>query len=456
VRSGSSPDARARRSCSDRPPCPDARDRPGGPRHAVRTPPPPWGRGAGFGAKLRLQPLSPRPLPEPVRPRDAGGSGEPTGAGPRTPGRELATASGRGPLRDLRLPRRVARGGDRWAVGRDGCPRSSGTLGDRSGGGGGGPPAAGGTPVPRPADRSGAGRSPIRRIVPDPAPSGIHWQAAVRDRWRASPIRAGAAAPLTPRLIPPRLRLAAAHGIRVAAGPGQPGPAVVEPVLVPVEAPAVVRPGSVHPTPLRGGADPAVVGTADEETVVGVAGPSAGRPVVASDIDFPFKTSHEARSRACVARAPAGGPFHRWRGAPHGCRRARSIVAFCRPGPAPDSGRPVAAPSVASCVHRHSQSPYQLDRTHTLGAGWPTPPHTDRRGARIVRRRRPRPRTRVRVSGSGRTWKASTDGRRSSCSSRPLRSRTMGPPLTPARRPPGTRARLLVTPAKDIAQLRTR
>lgn len=56
---------------------------------------------------------------------------------------------------------------------------------------------------------------------------------------------------------------------------------------------------------------PAPAGATADRGVAASAGVSTGRSVVASDIEFPFETSHEARSRACTARS-ASGSTRRW------------------------------------------------------------------------------------------------------------------------------------------------
>ncbi len=110
------------------------------------------------------------------------------------------------------------------------------------------------------------------------------------------------------------------------------------------------------------------------------------------------------------------------RGAPRGCRRARSTVAFCMPGRGPGFLRPVP-PGVRPVCRRPRHGATAIrPRTSSTGRtprGWvassatrstdrPAPPC-----ARRPRRRR-------------HTASASTDGRRSSCSCRPLRSLMMG------------------------------
>ena len=109
--------------------------------------------------------------------------------------------------------------------------------------------------------------------------------------------------------------------------------------------------------------------------------------------------------------------------APDGARRARSTVVSCRPGRGPGysrAGRRSARPSMASvpATARHGdQSPDQLHGAHPAGLGGQLGHQADGAAGRVlgqVRRRR------------SATARARTDGRRSSSSSRPLRSRVIG------------------------------
>ena len=76
-RSGWSPDARARRSCTDRPPCPDARGRPDGLRRAAPTPLSAWDRRRGRAVASAATPAGA------PRPRESGGSRPPERPSPR-------------------------------------------------------------------------------------------------------------------------------------------------------------------------------------------------------------------------------------------------------------------------------------------------------------------------------------------------------------------------------------
>ena len=174
-------------------------------------------------------------------------------------------------------------------------------------------PAASGVPVV-----PGRRRRAIRvRAVPRPAP-------------RAAPV-CGCAAPAPPLDLPAGLR--------------------TPPVGLSVTA-RCRRPGAGD------GAGPA--GDVTSEWAVGRRPPAnppgpppAARLLHLTSISL-LETSHEARSKACAARsAPAASP--RRRGAPRGCRRARSTVAFCMPGRAP--GLPIRRRPVPPTLRRRHDRP---------------------------------------------------------------------------------------------------